>query len=216
MRQLFFMICAASLSWSALAQESVSTDYPTNDARERAGVAIEPMLIFGRDDATIKTSQLPVIQDDTSATSENFGAGLKLGMHVGQIVTLGADGRYSRNKLSDSAYGNASGDKWTLGPYVGAQMPVAGLRLFGTWVLAGDFDPEAGNQGFNVRFKDPQGYRVGAGFHVGPVSLNLEYESLKFNKTKVQSFGLVNGTANSEVDFESGGWLASVSFPLEL
>lgn len=203
-------------SIAAQAQETTNTTpQPTESHRSAGGLALEPMIIYSQDNENIRTSQLPLIPSDTSGTSRSAGFGLKIGGHIGEVVVLGADARYAKSEMSDSSYGTARGDKYTLGPVLGVQMPVAGLRLWGTYVLAGDYDPEAGAQGFDLRFKDPRGYRVGVGLHVGPVSLNLEYEDLTFQNTQIQSFGLGNATADSSVDFSSRGYLASLSFPLE-
>ncbi len=217
MRFLLTILIAGLFTTHAMAQETLNTKVPLRHGPGgRAGVAIEPMLIFSQEEANIKTSQLPVISDDTSGQSRGFGAGLKLGMHVSQILILGVDGRYSRSKMSDSAYGDANGDKYTFGPTLGAQMPLAGLRLWATYVLAGDFDPDSGRQGFDLRFKDPRGYRVGAGLHFGPVSMNLEFEELNFDQTVIQSFGAISPNFGTNVDFVSRGYFASLSFPLEL
>lgn len=57
---------------------------------------------------------------------------------------------------------------------------------------------------------------MGAGFHIGPVSLNLEYENIKFNQTKLQSLGDVRFSSNSDINYDSQSWNSSVRFPLEL
>jgi len=214
--KLFLLPLLATLSFTALAQEGSSSTNADQNDRQRIGLAIEPMIIYAQEEGEIKTSGLPVISDDTSATSTGVGFGLKLGGHVGSIVTAGVDGRYLRTRFQDSAYGAADSSKYTVGPTVGVQMPVAGLRLWGTYVPFGQYDPQAGNRGFDVRFQEPQGYRVGAGFHIGPVSLNLEYENIKFNQTKLQSLGDVRFSSNSDINYDSQSWNGSVSFPLEL
>lgn len=201
-------------------QEIVNTERTTTTTetteRSKVGLALEPMLIYGQETANIRTSQLPIISDDTTAGEKSAGIGLKLGGHIAGILTAGVDGRYSRTRLSDSSYGETEGDKYTVGPTLGVQMPVAGLRVWGTYVVAGGYDPSAGAQGFDLRFNDPRGYRMGVGFHIGAVSLNLEYEDLTFQNTEIQSFGGIGGSAATAVDFDSRGYMASLSFPIEL
>lgn len=217
MREILVASMISLISFAAAAQDG-STSASTDEIRSRRdlGLAIEPMLIYQQEDAKIRTSQLPVISDDTSATSRGYGFGLKLGGHIGDILTAGVDGRYMQTTLDDSAYGKARTTKYSVGPTVGVQMPIVGLRLFGTYVLAGAVDPEAGTQDVDVRFRDPRGYRLGAGFHIGPISLNLEYENISYLNTQVQSYGLIGGNGNSDIDFDTRGYLASVSFPLSL
>lgn len=216
-------LIAGSLTAYAQEQQDTSTTTTTETSQSpidhqtgKVGLALEPMLIYTSEDIRIKTSQIPVISDDTSGTARGGGVGLKIGGHVAEILTLGADARYSRNELTDSSYGDAKADKYTVGPTIGLQMPVAGLRLSATGILLGAYDLESGNSGFDVRFRDPLGYRVGAGFHVGAFSVNVEYENVTYDETKIQSVGGIDTDANSGVDFDTEGYQASISFPMEL
>jgi hypothetical protein len=202
------------LPGSAFAQETSRTYAPSNGSK--VGLALEPMLIYTRETSNIRTSQLPIISDDTSGTSQGGGVGLKVGGHIAGIITAGVDGRYSQTRMTDSSYGNAKAISYNVGPTVGVQMPIVGLRLFATYVPFGAYDPAAGDRGFDVRFRDPQGYRLGAGFHIGPVSLNLEYEDIRFRNTLVQSVGGINQPITSDIKFDTRGYDASVSFPLEI
>jgi len=104
------------------------------------------------------------------------------------------------------------------GPVVGVQMPIVGLRLWGSYILGGDLNPEE-SEGFDVRFRDASGYRVGAGFRLAAVSLNLEYQEQKYgqsNLEQVGTFSFAPGSTIDSVELESKTWLASLSFPLEL
>lgn len=204
------------VSGGAMAQ-GITTGDSSDDARlSRSGVMLEPFVSFTRETSEIKTSQLPIISDDTSGSSDAFGAGARIGGHVWQTVFVGADGRFSKTQFHDSSYGNAAGWNYNLAPVIGLQMPIAGLRVWGEYVVWGQYDPSAGRQGFDAKFRSPTGPRVGVGFHLGPISLNLEYQDLRYDRTDVQSFGLINATSASNVDFVSRGYAASVSFPVEL
>ncbi|PIS11219.1 MAG: hypothetical protein COT73_05150 [Bdellovibrio sp. CG10_big_fil_rev_8_21_14_0_10_47_8] len=180
------------------------------------GLFVEPILSYSTEQASIKTSQLPVISDDTSGETRGVGVGSRLGFHISEILFFGADGRYARTRFDDSSYGSADGSSYNLGPVVGIQTPVAGLRVWTSYAMLGEFDPGPGHQGFDVKFNDPRGWRIGAGFHLLSVSLNLEYQDLTYATTEIQSFGSINGGGDSSVDFNNQGWTASLSFPVEL
>lgn len=192
-----------------------TTDTTANRPVER-GLFLEPMLTYTREESSIEATNTANFGGDQSADANGIGVGLRVGGHVGESFFLGLDGRYSRLELSDSAYGNAEGDSYNIGPVVGLQMPtLLGLRVWGTYVLAGEFDPETGNGGLNVRFEQPEGWRVGAGIKLASMSLNVEYQDLSFDRTDIQSLGTV-GTAATDVDFDLDGYTFSLSFPLEL
>ncbi len=202
--------------FAAWAQDGTTTTTNTESSRSNVGLFVEPILLYSRDDVTIKTSQLPIISDDTSGTSEAAGLGARLGFHLSEAIFLGADGRYSRTRMTDSSYGTAEGDSYSVGPTLGFQMPDIGVRIWGTALMLGGYDPKPGNQDFDVKFEDPRGFRAGVGFRIASVSVNLEYQDLTYDKTEVESFGLISGTASSDVDFENKGFTGSISFPMEL
>lgn len=205
------------LPFQSYGQELIHTELPEDErALPRFGVALEPMITYSQQDASIKSSQLPILSDDTSAASQSYGLALKIGGHVYKSVSLGVDGRWARNRITDSAYGTASGDQYNVGPTLGVQMPWWGARLWGTYVALGEFNPETGRQQVDLRFEDSTGFRVGVGFHYGPVSLNVEYEDLNFDNTIFESFGQISAATPSRVDFSSRGYIASLSFPLEM
>jgi hypothetical protein len=180
------------------------------------GLMIEPMLSVSREDTTIQSSQLPVVADDTSGTIEGFGAGLRLGIHASEVIFLGVDGRYNRIRFTDSFYEASEGDMFNVGPGVVVRMPVAGLRAWGTYVMAGQFDPGAGVQGLDVKFTDAEGYRLGLGLRFAAVSVNVEYQNLGFDSTEIESFGSLGVSGAANVDFENQGYSLSLSFPVEL
>lgn len=188
-----------------------------DEYRHHAGLFIEPIAQYTQVDSEIKTSQLPIIRNDTSGAVEGAGLGLRLGAHAFDILFLGADGRYSKLKFKDSAYGDVDeGSAYNYGPTIGLQTPLFGIRVWGTYVMGGEFDPGAGANRVDVKFQDARGSRVGAGIRVAMLSVNLEYEDLKYDKTNVESVGNLNVDSVSDVDFGSKGYLLSLSFPLSL
>lgn len=200
---------------------SDSTSYDSYRGSERrnispGGLYLEPILSVSRDESTIKTSQLPLLTDDTSGTSDGAGLGLKFGVHVNEMFLIGLDARYTRQKMKDSFYSDANADVYNIAPMVAVQTPIWGIRLSGAYIAAGENNPESGIQGLDLKFKEGTGYRVGAGVHVGPVAVNLEYQDIKYNKTEIESLGSIAANKDTPVDADSQGYAVTVSFPIEL
>lgn len=188
------------------------------DARplSKGGFFIEPMIIATQEDTTIKTSQLPIVTDDTSGTSTGYGVGLRLGGHVSEIVLLGVDARYSKTTMDDSFYQKADSNAYDVAPVIGVQTPYYGVRLLAGYVVAGESDPNAGVTGLDLKFKEASGWRVGAGLFIAAVALNLEYQDLTYNSTEIQSLGSRVINKATSVDAGNRGYTLSVSFPVEL
>lgn len=197
---------------------STTSNEGSSHVRSDGGFFMEPMLLTSQEDASIKTSQLPLISDDTSGTSSGFGVGLRLGGHISEVVLLGVDARYSQMQLKDSFYERANAAVYNIAPVVGLQTPYFGVRLLAGYVVAGENNPGAGIQGLDLKFTEATGWRVGAGIHVAAVSLNLEYQDLTYNSTKIESYGSLNrnGSGASSVDANNRGYTVSLSFPVEL
>lgn len=189
---------------------------PRADERSRGGAFVEPMLIYTQNETSIKTSQLPVLTDDTSGTVRDAAIGGRLGFHLGEIFFLAADGRYGRSRFEDSSYRTADSVMYNYGVTGGLQTPFAGIRVWGTSILGGEFDPQAGSQNVDVRFNDGRGYRVGAGLHIAAVSVNLEYQDLTYGNSEIQSIGDFNVNENTDVDMSQTGYSLSIGFPIEL
>lgn len=182
----------------------------------RGGFFIEPMLTATRQDSSIKSSQLPFVKNDTSGNARGYGAGLRVGGHVSDIILLAADARYSRVDMDDSFYSKAKADVYNIAPMVGLQTPLFGIRVMAGYVVAGENNPAAGAQGVDFKFKEASGWRLGAGVHIAAVAVNLEYEDLTYNSTEVESFGSVAVNNSTSVDSNSRGYTLSLSFPIAL
>lgn len=199
--------------------ETTSTkveEHEDADRRDAGGFFIEPMLIAGLDDSEIKTSQLPIVTDDTSGRVETAGLGLRFGGHLGEVFFLTADGRYNRINFRDSFYDSASGYASNYGVTLGGQTPFFGVRVWGTSVLGGEMDPGSGASGLDVKFNNARGYRVGAGLHVAAVAVNIEYQDLTYGSSTVQSVGSLGVGGDVDVDMTQRGTQLSLSFPVEL
>ena len=92
-------------------------------------------------------------------------------------------------------------------------MPVAGLRLWGGYVFGGELDPEKSGA-VDVKFKDAKGPKIGVGFKVMMVSLNVEYAELEYDKSVLQEVGPISGSFDSKLTNKMG--MISVSMPLTL
>jgi hypothetical protein len=96
------------------------------------------------------------------------------------------------------------------------QMPNLGMRLWGSFILGGELNPDKSGS-FDIKFLKASGYRLGAGFRFLAVSLNLEYQELKYGQAKLEQLGpFASGALFDNVKLENKTWLASVSFPLQL
>ena len=180
------------------------------------GFFIEPMILVSQEDTTIKTSQLPIINNDTSGVSKGYGVGLRFGGHVNEIVLLGLDARYTKTSFDDSFYSKADSNAYDIAPTIALQTPYFGVRLLAGYVVAGESDPNAGVQGLNLKFKEARGWRGGAGLFIAAVSLNLEYQDLTYDASEIQSVGSLVMNRTTDVDANNRGYTLSLSFPVEL
>lgn len=160
-----------------LALAFFATAFVTTAHAEDGGLFVEPALTYESGDNNI------VWTGTTSSTGTTKGAGfdLKLGGHVADILFLALDGSYSKPTFTNSSVDySAAADESLFGVVLGAQMPIVGLRLWGGYIFDGTLDPAASN-GYDAKFSRAQGYKLGAGFRVLLVSLNIEYSDVKFN-----------------------------------
>jgi hypothetical protein len=194
---------------------TTQTETPKKD-HSSGGLFIEPILLGASENFSMKTAQLPLVTSNTSGTTEGYGLGLRLGIHASEVIFLGVDGRYDKEQMKDSFYQTADADVYNFGPTIGLQMPYFGLRLMGTYVMAGEFNPAPGTNGLDLNFKDPRGWRLGAGIHAGPVSINLEYQDLTYGTTVIESLGSFAANSSVNMQTETTGYILSLSFPVEL
>lgn len=199
-------------------QERRSTTTTDSDySISKGGFYIEPLIFASQEDTSVETSQLPIVNSDTSGHAKGYGVGLRFGGHVYQSILLGVDARYAKLKMDDSTfYNNVNADVYNVAPIVGFQTPWWGIRLMAGYVVLGENNPDAGNQGVDLKFKEAQGWRLGAGIHIAAIGINLEYQDFKYRSTEVESLGPVAMNDNMSVDADTKGYSLSVSFPIEL
>jgi hypothetical protein len=91
-----------------------------------------------------------------------------------------------------------------------------GLRAWASYIVGSNFNPEKSGS-LDIEFKDASGYRIGTGLNFLMLSLNLEYQNIKYDKTILEQFGPFSPEVNFDnVDLRNKSWIASVSFPYNL
>lgn len=179
----------------------------------KSGLFFEPSLTYEYSDTSVN---YPSPFANSTGKSDGFGLGARFGFHLQEIFFLGVDGRYSMPKFKDSSVNydaSATSNNW--GAVIGMQMLDIGLRVWGSYLFAGELNPEKSGS-FDVNFKDLKGYRIGAGFRIQELSLNLEYQDVKYGKTSLEQIGpFSTNTVFDSVNLQNKTWIASLSFPFE-
>lgn len=148
----------------------------------------------------------------SQATTNGFGLVLKGGVHVMEQFFVAADARYNFLRYNDNTNGyNTNATAWDIAPVIGYQMPEIGVRLFAGYVLAGNLDPSSVN-GSDFKLSEANGWRVGAGLKVQSVSVNIEWQQLRYQTTKWEG---ASSSATGDIRYNPQGLIASVTFPLE-
>lgn len=178
------------------------------------GLFVEPDLTYELGTATV---DYPSPFSTSSGSASGFGLGAKLGFHFSEALFLAFDYRYSMPQYTDSSVSyDAKSISTNWGLVAGVQMPTIGMRIWGVLVLDGELDPEKSGS-FDVSFKKANGYRIGTGFRLAALSVNLEYQQLKYGETLLEQIGpFSTASALNNVNLENHSWIVSLSFPLEL
>jgi hypothetical protein len=192
----------------------VSTNVFAEDGENNSGVFFEPGVSWSRLTGDLR---YPNTLSNSEVKSEGPGAFARVGVHFWRVLFLAADGHYQRPTFTDSTNNiETKADVYNFSPVLGAQMPVAGLRVWAGYVFAGAADLHEVN-GFDMKLSDPEGWRLGAGIKIYFTSLNFEYQDIEYNDIELQSRGrLTLGSTFNNISFREKGWLASLSFPLAL
>jgi hypothetical protein len=179
-----------------------------------SGLFVEPAVTLELGTTSV---DYPSPFSNSTGVSDGFGLGGKVGFHISEAFFVALDGRFSMPNFKDSSVNydaKAIATNW--GPVVGMQMPNLGLRIWGTLVLGGELNPEQSGS-LDVRFAKASGLRIGTGFRISALSLNLEYQQLKYGESNLEQIGPFSSSSSfNNVTLENKSWIASVSFPLEL
>lgn len=187
-------------------------------AVEGGGLFIEPGVTYETSDGDINW---PAPLNDSTSELEGFGLSARLGFHINDAFFVGADGRYSQPRFKNSAGDSeVDAEAYNWGPVLGVQMPVVGLRVWGTYILGAGLDPDAytaGGSDLDGEFEEGEGYRIGAGFKVFMLSVNLEYQRLAYDQARLNELGPFSpGSVFDSVELEDESWILGVSFPFAL
>ena len=175
------------------------------------GFFLEPMITYQNFKADIEYPN--TFLSDSSGDVKGTGFGLRLGGHVVDTLFLAADLRYAQPKYQDSNF-EADAKQSNYGVVLGLQMPILGLRIWGSYIADGVLDPKEDN-GVDLKFKEAKGHRLGAGFHVAMFSINVEYQNLKYDSTELEKLGpFTDVNAQDRIELTESGYVASVSFPI--
>lgn len=206
-QSLSIVALSSLVSLSLVAQDTVTQD-------SKGGVFIEPMLTYESGQSEVN---YPSPFSNSTGDVVGFGLGARVGLHVGEILLLGLDGRYSQPQFEDSSVQyDAKATSMNIGPVVVLQMPDIGFRFWGSYILNSELNPKQSGS-LDVKFKDGKGYRLGTGFHVASLSLNLEYQEVKYDQATLEQIGpFASSSVFDSVDLEYKSWIASVSFPIEM
>lgn len=203
------LVAAATMGFSSA---SFADDMDGHDEVDGGGLFVEPAITYQWGDTNVS---YPAPFSDSTESIKGYGLGLRLGGHVYDTVFLALDGRYARPRYDSSALGGeADASAYNAGLTLGAQTPLLGIRVWGTYIFTGELDPDEIN-GADVKFEDFRGYRVGAGIRFAFVSVNLEYQDGKYDKATLQNGGIFGGTSD-DVDGRDKSYILSLSFPLSL
>lgn len=185
-----------------------------NAEASKVGIFVEPIISYEVGTAAV---DFPAPFTPSSGSAEGLGLGAKLGMHFSEVFFVAVDGRFSMPRYQDSSVlYDAKSYSTTWGPQIGVQMPDLGIRVWGTLVLDGELNPDQSGS-FDVKFKKANGFRIGTGFRMAAVSLNIEYQQLKYGESTLEQIGpFSSGSTFDQVNLVNNSWIASVSFPLEL
>ncbi len=182
--------------------------------RDKGGLFVEPGITYQASDAKISYPAPITAQSD--ASNNGFGAMARLGFHISESFFLAADGRYSMATFEDSNNNfNSDSEVYNIAPVLGVQMSEIGLRIWGSAILAGEMDPAETN-GVDLLFSEARGYRIGAGFRLFSLSINLEYEDLSYQRSEVSGNLAFFTGPTSDLKLDTESYILSVSFPLEL
>jgi hypothetical protein len=182
-------------------------------AVEKGSVFLEPYLTFENGETL---TNYPDPFGYSNGDVVGLGTGLRIGYSFFETLFFGADGRYSIPKFKDSSLNiNTNSTTFSYGPVLGLLTPL-GLRFWGTYIMNSEINPSE-DQDMDAKFSEGSGYRLGTGLKWGVVSLNLEYQYIRYDKTIMEEIGILSPSSNlSDVELRNRSWIFSVSFPLNL
>jgi hypothetical protein len=213
---IFSVVLGLSVVGRTQESSSVTLLHRQSETSLNGHLLLEPMLIGNSENFSVRSAPLPVAESNTSGSTLGYGLGLRAGVHVLDSFFVGFDGRYAYEELNNFFYQDTTATAYSFGPMIGGELPYYGIRLTATYIMLGEFKPTLDAYGLNMKFTDPLGWRIGAGIRIATVSVNLEYQDLTYEKTRVISWGALPPTSAVGTQAESGGYVLSLSYPFTL
>lgn len=191
---------------------TVFADMETNN-NQGGGLFIEPAVTY--ETGTLKITY-PAPFSSSNETVRGLGLGARIGFHFYDVLFGALDLRYSKPKYESAALGDsADATAYNGGLTLGVQTPLAGIRVWGTYIADGMLDPDS-IRSVDLKYTGFNGYRIGGGFYIAMVSINLEYQEAKYKNNSVTSVGPFTPGTLDNVYGTQTGYIVSVSFPFAL
>lgn len=186
----------------------------TNPSLAQSGLFVEPIFTYERGESD---TNYPSPFGSNDGSNNGFGVGGRAGIHLYDALFVGLDGRFSMPHYLDSSVSyDAYSTSMNWGPVVGLQIPNWGMRVWGSLIVGGELDPKESSN-LDLKFKETSGFRFGTGFRINSISLNLEYQELKYKETILEKIGpFASGSNLENVDFKNNSWVASISMSIDM
>ncbi len=169
----------------------------------KASILIEPFVGYGAGQSKGAAQASPLSSETISGSEYGARVGLKkLGIMVGAEYLSG-------NLTLKDSVGNLNLTTSNIGAFIGYQLPIIGLRIYGSYFFEVDgtlkTDP-------NLKLKSGTGSKIGLGLNSLPfVAINLEYVTTTFKQGDAG-----NGSIALEPQQKINMVMISLSFPLVL
>lgn len=176
----------------------------------QANFFVEPYATYEQGKADFESSSGIV---SFTGDMKGLGIGARVGGHIGDIVFLALDAQYAEPEFTSTNYTTKT-RSMLAGVTLGAQTPVVGLRVWGSYLPVGTLDQDRA-QGLQMKFSEPEMIKLGVGFRVGVFSVNLERLSGRYKKSEVVNDSSVFA-AFTNADAKRESYQLGVSFPFAL
>lgn len=203
---------AAAVVTILISTSVFAADMETNN-NHGGGLFIEPSVTY--ETGTLKLTY-PAPFSSSNETVRGVGLGARIGFHFYDVLFGALDLRYSKPRYESAALGDsADATAYNGGLTLGVQTPLAGIRIWGTYIVDGMLDPDS-IRSVDLKYTGFNGYRIGGGIYIAMVSINLEYQEAKYKSNAVTSVGPFTPGALDNVYGTQTGYIVSVSFPFAL
>ncbi len=189
---------------------SETTEVNRDEGAGAGGFFVEPGLRY---DSITGDINLPAPFGNSNVDAQGLGVNARVGFHIFDVMFVAAEANYSQLSFEEDATSFSSdGSAYSFGPTVGFQTPWAGVRIWGTYIADGAFNPSSDN-GVEIDFEDQRGYKVGLGLRFAKFGASIEYQDTTYESVDVNNFG---GGNIGGLEMQNEAWIGSISFPISL